>query len=83
MSDLAIIHEDENGGCVLVRPVSTFLDSLNEEWSDEEKMIHLANRDLETGQKDEIVNLADLPDRTFFHAWKYVAGENEKESEDS
>ena len=82
MSNLAIIHEDENGGCVLVRPVPAFLEALDSEWSEEEKMVYLANRDLATGQKYEIVNLEDLPERRFFHAWKYVAGENEKESAD-
>ena len=82
MSNLAIIYEDENGGCVLLRAVPSFLDSLDEDWSDEEKLIHVADRDLKTGQRYEIVNLADLPERRFFHAWKYVAGESERESDE-
>jgi hypothetical protein len=46
-------------------------------------MIHLANKDLPTGTKYEIVgDDVGLSDRSFRNAWEYVAGENEKTSED-
>ena len=51
--------------------------------TDEEKMIHLANKDLPTGTKYEIV--ADdyvTTDRSFRMAWEYVAGADEKASAD-
>ena len=49
--------------------------------TEEEKLIHLANKDLPTGTKYEITD-ADLSDRTFRGAWEYVAGASEKTSED-
>ena len=49
--------------------------------TDEEKLIHLANKDLPTGTKYEITD-ADLSDRSFRNAWEYVAGADEKTSED-
>ena len=42
--------------------------------TDEEKMIHLANKDLPTGTKYEIIaDSVDLTDRTFRDAWEYTA----------
>ena len=49
--------------------------------TDEEKLIHIANKDLPTGTKYEITD-ADLSDRTFRNAWEYTAGASEKTSED-
>ena len=47
----------------------------------EEKLIHIANKDLPTGTKYEITDV-DTSDRTFRDAWEYVAGSNEKTSAD-
>ena len=47
----------------------------------EEKLIHIANKDLPTGTKYEITN-ADLSDRTFRNAWEYTAGDTEQTSAD-
>jgi len=47
----------------------------------EEKLIHIANKDLPTGTPYEITD-ADLSDRTFRDAWEYVAGDNELYSAD-
>ena len=47
----------------------------------ENKLIHIANKDLPTGTKYEITD-ADLSDRTFRGAWEYVAGASEKTSAD-
>ena len=51
------------------------------EGTDEEKLIHIANKDLPTGTKYEITD-ADLSDRTFRMAWEYTAGASEKTSAD-
>ena len=51
--------------------------------TDEEKLIHIADKDLPTGTKYEIIgDDVDLSDRTFRAAWEYVAGASEKTSED-
>jgi len=60
-------------------PAPKFLATLT--GTDEEKLIYIANKDLPTGTKYEIADV-DLSDRTFRNAWEYVAGENEKTSED-
>jgi len=62
-------------------PSIKFLATL--EGTEEEKMIHIANKDLPTGTKYEIVEDDYLPtDRTFRSAWEYVAGASEQTSED-
>ena len=51
--------------------------------TEEEKLIHLANKDLPTGTKYEIIDSNEMPnDDTFFDAWEYVAGSSEKTSAD-
>ena len=70
----------DNGGILAqMIPSPKFLATLT--GTDEEKMIHLANKDLPTGTKYEITD-ADLSDRTFRNAWEYVAGASEKTSAD-
>jgi len=67
--------------CVVIIPASKFLATLT--GTDEEKMIHLANKDLPTGTKYEIIaDSVDLSDRTFRGAWTYTAGSDEKTSAD-
>ena len=73
----------DNGGVAsVVIPASEFLDSLT--GTDEEKMIHLANKDLPTGTKYEIIaDSVDLSDRAFRNAWTYTAdASKEKTSAD-
>jgi len=70
---------DNNGTLAQLIPAPKFLAQL--EGTDEEKLIHLANKDLPTGTPYEITS-EDLSDRTFRNAWEYVAGSNEKTSED-
>ncbi len=42
--------------------------------TEEEKLIHCANRNLPTGTKYEIIESTDMPDEhDFFDAWEYVA----------
>jgi len=60
-------------------PAPKFLAQL--EGTDEEKLIHIANKQLPTGTKYEITD-ADLSDRSFRDAWEYVAGASEKTSAD-
>ena len=60
-------------------PAPKFLEQLT--GTQEEKLIHIANKDLPTGTKYEITD-ADLSDRTFRNAWEYVAGASERTSAD-
>ena len=76
---MRIIYAQDNGILAQVVPAPKFLAQLI--GTDEEKMIHLANKDLPTGTKYEITD-EDLSDRTFREAWEYVAGASEKTSED-
>jgi hypothetical protein len=70
---------DKNGTLSYLIPAPEFLASLT--GTDEEKMIHLANKDLPTGTKYEITD-ADLSDHTWRDAWEYTAGADEKTSAD-
>ena len=80
---MKIIYPSTNklGEAILAQliPAPKFLATLT--GTDEEKMIHLANKDLPTGTKYEITD-ANLSDRTFRGAWEYVAGASEKTSAD-
>jgi len=72
---------DNDGAVSVVVPAPKFLAQLT--GTDEEKMIHLANKTLPTGTKYEIIaDSVDLSDRTFRDAWIYTAGADEKTSED-
>jgi len=77
---MRIIFE-KNGRCAVLIPAQQFLDSLDAGMTLEEKMVHVANKDLPTGTKYEIVESVPS-DRTFRNAWEYQSGEAEKESED-
>ena len=70
---------DNSGTLAQMIPAPNFLAQL--EGTEEEKLIHIANKDLPTGTKYEITD-ADLSDRSFRNAWEYVAGVSEKTSED-
>ena len=77
---MKIIYPTTDGLAQLI-PAPKFLDTLT--GTEEEKLIYLANKDLPTGTKYEIIEDSEIPsDRVFRSAWEYVAGENEKTSED-
>jgi len=72
---------DNSGVAAILIPAPKFLATLT--GTDEEKMIHLANKQLPTGTKYEIIaDSVDLSDRTFRDAWTYTAGSDEKTSAD-
>ena len=75
---MKIIYNN-NGTLSQLTPAPKFLAQL--EGTDEEKLIHIANKDLPTGTPYEITD-EDLSDRTFRNAWEYVAGSDEKTSDD-
>jgi hypothetical protein len=63
---------DNDGMAAVVVPAPKFLAQL--EGTLEEKLIHIANKDLPTGTKYEIIaDSVDLSDRTFRGAWEYTA----------
>ena len=70
---------NKNGILAQLIPAPQFLETLD--GTLEEKLIHLANKQLPTGTPYEITD-ADLSDRTFRDAWEYVAGANELSSAD-
>ena len=76
---MKIIYAQDNGRLAQMVAAPKFLAKL--EGTEEEKLIHIANKDLPTGTKYEITD-EDLSDRTFRMAWEYVAGASEKTSED-
>ena len=76
---MRIIYAQDNGILSQLIPAPKFLAQLT--GTDEEKLIHIANKDLPTGTPYEITD-EDLSDRTFRGAWEYVAGASEKTSED-
>ena len=70
-----------SGVAAIVIPSTDFLATLT--GTEEEKMIHLANKDLPTGTKYEIIaDSVDLSDRAFRNAWTYTVGSDEKTSAD-
>ena len=72
---------DNAGVAAVVVPAPKFLASLT--GTLEEKLIHIANKDLATGTKYEIIaDSVDLSDRAFRNAWTYTAGGSEKTSAD-
>jgi len=72
---------DNSGVAAVLTPTPKFLAQL--EGTLEEKLIHIANKDLPTGTKYEIIDdSVDLSDRTFRGAWTYTAGSDEKTSAD-
>ena len=72
---------DNSGKAEVLTPSPNFLAQLT--GTDEEKLIHIANKDLPTGTKYEIIgDDVDLSDRTFRNAWTYTAGSDEKTSAD-
>ena len=79
---MRLIYEGENGVAAVVIPSPQFLATL--EGTEEEKMIHLANKRLPTGTKYEIIgDDVDLSDRSFRDAWVYTAdASKEKTSAD-
>ena len=63
---------DNSGVAAVMIPTPKFLAQL--EGTLEEKLIHIANKDLPTGNKYEIIaDSVDLSDRTFRDAWEYTA----------
>ena len=70
---------DNSGTLAVMIPAPKKLASMT--GTDEEKLIHIANKDLPTGTPYEITD-EDLSDRSFRNAWEYVAGASEKTSED-
>ena len=63
---------DNSGVASVITPAPKFLAQL--EGTLEEKLIHIANKDLPTGTRYEIIaDSVDLSDRTFRGAWEYTA----------
>tara|TARA_Y100000310_G_scaffold164367_1_gene164189 strand:+ start:526 stop:810 length:285 start_codon:yes stop_codon:yes gene_type:complete len=79
---MRIIYEQASGIVGVLVPAPKFLAELS--GTDEEKLIHIANKDLPTGTKYEIIDetVTDISDRSFRNAWEYETGSAEKTSSD-
>ena len=75
---MKIIYNN-NGTLAQLIPAPKFLEQLD--GTLEEKLIHIANKDLPTGTPYEITD-EDLSDRSFRNAWRYTAGDTERTSDD-
>jgi hypothetical protein len=75
---MKIIYPTNEGLAQLI-PAPKFLETLT--GTEEQKLKHIADKDLPSGTVYEITDV-DLSDRTFRNAWEYVAGSDEKTSED-
>ena len=72
MANNRIIHPDDDGTMSVTAPTAEFLAQLS--GTIDEKLIHLANKDLPTGTKYELIDESvDLSDRTFRNAWEYTS----------
>ena len=76
---MKIIYNTTDNTLAQLIPAPKFLEQL--EGTDEEKLIHIANKDLPTGTPYEITD-EDLSDRSFRNAWRYTAGDTERTSDD-
>jgi len=78
---MKIIFRQDNGVLGVLNAAPKFLDQL--EGTDTEKLIHIADKDLPSGTKYELVEDDYVPsDRSFRNAWEYVAGPEEQVSHD-
>jgi len=78
---MRIIYAQNNGILAVIIPAPEFLAQLK--GTETEKLIHIANKNIPTGTKYEIVEDNYPPsDRSFRNAWEYVSGADEKTSED-
>ena len=72
MANNRIIHPKADGTMSVLIPAPKFLAQLS--GTIDEKLIHIANKDLPTGTKYELIDESvDLSDRTFRNAWEYTA----------
>ncbi len=77
---IIIYKNPDADGLIVSNPQQSFLDSL--EGTEEEKLKHAANQVVPTGQGYEIIDDSELPDYQTRDSWRYIAGENEKISQE-
>jgi len=77
---MKILFKQENGQLGILHPAPAFLDTLS--GTEEEKLMHIADKDLPTGTIYEIVedSVENAVDRTYFEALEYDTGANDKVS---
>jgi len=74
---MKLIYENNKRILAQVIPGDQFFNGLT--GTNEEKMIHIANKVLPTGTKYEIVEDSEIPnDRSFRNAWEYVSGSDDE-----
>jgi len=81
MANNRFIYPKGDGTMAVFIPAPKFLAELS--GTIDEKLIHIANKQLPTGSKYELIDESvDLSDRTFRNAWEYTADASEKTSAD-
>jgi hypothetical protein len=81
MANNRFINPMPDGTMAVTIPAAKFLAQLS--GTIDEKLIHMANKELPTGTKYELIDESvDLSDRSFRNAWEYTAGASEKTSAD-
>ena len=74
--DKRIIYKQDNGIVAILVPTSDALQNMTIE--------EIALKDVPTGKPYKIVNVSEISsDRTFRDAWTYIAGDNERTSEEN
>ena len=72
MANNRFIYPKGDGTMAVFIPAPKFLAELS--GTIDEKLIHIANKQLPTGSKYELIDESvDLSDRTFRNAWEYTA----------
>ena len=72
MANNRFIYPKSDGTMAVFIPAPKFLAELS--GTIDEKLIHIANKQLPTGTKYELIDESvDLSDRTFRNAWEYTA----------
>ena len=72
MANQRLIYPNADGTMSVTAPTAEFLAQLS--GTIDEKLIHIANKELPTGAKYELIDESvDLSDRTFRNAWEYTA----------
>jgi len=74
---MKIIFEKIDGTVTVKAPAQQYLDTLPSDWTEMEKLIHVANKDVPTGVKYKIVEDSVILslDRTFRNAWEVAQSE--------
>lgn len=74
MTDRRIIARKPDGGVRVVTPADDYLARLPADWTEDQKLIYVANQDLAAGTLYHLADVDDLPEtRDYRDAWTYTS----------